>query len=311
MQSLQICLFGKLRILYGSQSVVGLDQRKAQDLFCYLLIHRNQLVARETLAGILWGDFPTAHSKKYLRQALWQLNSVLESQLGPQSAKLLVVDAEWVSLQTATQVWLDAAELEDAFNSTQGCVVQDWDEFKIKRLHDAVQLYQGDLLAGWYQDWCLFERERLQNIYLALLDRLVTFCEVRHKFKEGIGYCNLILRYDRAHERTHRRLMLLSYFDGDRTAALRQYQRCVQALQEELGVEPSDETNVVYKQICRDRLTAPLPTTVTPNQSLGAEPTPVSDLLAHLKQLQQTLANVQSQMSNDIQAIEHSLTNRH
>ena len=37
-------------------------------------------------------------------------------------------------------------------------------------------VYRGDLLEGCYQDWCLFERERLQNAYLAMLDKLMVRC---------------------------------------------------------------------------------------------------------------------------------------
>ena len=37
------------------------------------------------------------------------------------------------------------------------------------RAHASV--YDGDLFDGCYQDWCLLERERLQNVYLVLLDK--------------------------------------------------------------------------------------------------------------------------------------------
>jgi hypothetical protein len=40
----------------------------------------------------------------------------------------------------------------------------DLNEAQAQLLKDAVNLYCGDLLEGWYQDWCLFERERLQSI---------------------------------------------------------------------------------------------------------------------------------------------------
>jgi len=40
-------------------------------------------------------------------------------------------------------------------------------------LQEAVRLSYADLLEGWYQDWCLYERERLQNIYLLILDKLM------------------------------------------------------------------------------------------------------------------------------------------
>ena len=35
------------------------------------------------------------------------------------------------------------------------------DEDRARSLEDAVSLYQGDLLEGCYEDWCIYERERL------------------------------------------------------------------------------------------------------------------------------------------------------
>ena len=72
-------------------------------------------------------------------------------------------------------------------------------------------------------------------MYLAMLDKLICYCEAKRKFELGLLYGTLILRYDRAHERTHRRLMNLHYLSGDRTAALRQFERCAAALEEASG----------------------------------------------------------------------------
>ncbi|NIN69138.1 MAG: hypothetical protein GTO63_31510, partial [Anaerolineae bacterium] len=82
---------------------------------------------------------------------------------------------------------------------------------------------------------CLYERERLQNMYLAILDKLVSYSEVQGAYEAGLGYGSRILSYDGARERTHRRLMRLYYLAGDRTAALRQYDSCVEALRRELA----------------------------------------------------------------------------
>ena len=61
-----------------------------------------------------------------------------------------------------------------------------------------------------------------------------------------------MLREDRARERTHRRLMRLYYLAGDRTGALRQYERCAAALRQELDVEPSRRTSELERRIRRD-----------------------------------------------------------
>src|SRR5262249_42653178 len=51
----------------------------------------------------------------------------------------------------------------------------------------------------------------------------------------------------------HRALMRLYVQTGQRGAALRQYQRCVAALQRELRAEPETQTKTLYQEILRRR----------------------------------------------------------
>ena len=48
----------------------------------------------------------------------------------------------------------------------------DTDEASLRR-NPLNALYRGDLLTGWYQDWCLIERERYQCMFVSLLDKLM------------------------------------------------------------------------------------------------------------------------------------------
>ncbi|HLQ30115.1 MAG TPA: BTAD domain-containing putative transcriptional regulator [Ktedonobacteraceae bacterium] len=228
--TLSIQLFGKFCIRRDERVLDGFDARKVQELFCYLLLHRDHSLPREVLAGVLWPETTTIQSKKNLRQTLWQLQSALGSQNEPINHRILLVDPEWVQLNSEADFLLDVVVFEKAFDLVQKVSDQGLDTERAQTLQSAVQLYQGPLLVGWYQDWCLYERERLQNIYLAMLDKLMSYCEVHHDYETSLLYGMRIMCYDRARERTHRRLMRLYYLIGDRAEALRQYERCALAL---------------------------------------------------------------------------------
>ena len=115
----------------------------------------------------------------------------------------------------------------------------------------------------------------------------------------------MILRYDRARERTHRQLMRLLYMSGDRTGALRQYERCVSALREELGVQPDKLTLALYEEIrgnYLEKYTAPI------NQMMTADAaTSLPEVLGRLKELQALLARVQHRVKRDIKTVELGL----
>lgn len=254
MSGLEVRLFGRFTVRCGDQVVSGLRPRKVQELLAYLLLERDRPHHREILADLLCNDSPSARSRKCLRQALWRLQAVLGSHADRLTARVLLVEHDWVQLNPEADVWLDVAEFEEAFDLVHGVAGQDMDAGRARALDDAVHLYQGDLLEGWYQDWCVYERGRLQQMYLAMLDKLMGYCEAQREYETGLMYGTRILRHDPACERTHRRLMRLHCTSGDRTSALRQYDRCVAALKQELGVRPAKRTAGLYEQIRADQL---------------------------------------------------------
>lgn len=258
MAFLQVRLFGRLTIESNGTPLVGMEANKVQELLCYLLLHPERAHHREMLATLLWSEADSAQSRKYLRQSLWQLQVAVEAALGSDSPRLALVDADWVKLNPQAGCWTDVASFEQAYAQVEGMSGHQLRGPTAAAIEDALQHYRGELLEGWYQDWCIYERERLNEMYLALLEKLMDYCEANGGYEAGLGYGQRILRYDRARERTHRRLMRLHYLAGDRTGALRQYARCVSALAGELGVEPSRSTVQLYEQIRADRLAEPV-----------------------------------------------------
>jgi DNA-binding SARP family transcriptional activator len=298
-----VCLFGKLSLQCNGHALSGFDARKIQQLLCYLLLHRDHPQPREVLASLLWADNSTDQSKKYLRQTLWQLQSALDQNHKLFNGSLLTVEADWVDLHSGADLWLDVAAFEDAFTPVQDIQGRDLDPEKAQLLEHAVQLYHGDLLEGWYEDWCLFERERFQNMYLAMLDKLMGYCEANNQYETGIVYGTRILFFDRAREHTHRHLMLLQYLAGNRSAALRQYERCSVALNEELGVKPAKSTLALYDQIRDDHINLTDPSTNiahTPQLT----PAPSQELLGRLNHVIELLAQVQNVAQHGMEAIE-------
>jgi DNA-binding SARP family transcriptional activator len=304
MTTLSVRLFGKFCAQCHPEAVpLQLHAGKVQELFCYLLLFRDHAHARERLATALWGENPTALAKKYLRQGLWQLQATLDSVLGPELNQLLAVDADYVQLSARDSLWLDVAQFEAAYALARGVRGRELSGATADMLKHAVTLYRGDLLEGWYQEWCLFERERLQNEYLLMLDKLMGYCEVQREYEQGLVYGDSILRHDRASEKTHQRLMRLYYAAGNRVRALRQYTQCVTALDEELGVKPGAATNALYDQMRADRWQPDAANEVAPPRSDA----PLVSLLERLKHLQTNLESVQHQVQQEIKSIERSL----
>jgi DNA-binding SARP family transcriptional activator len=309
MAPLKICLFGKFSAQQNHEELDGLHSGKVKELLCYLLLHRDRAHSREVLASHLWDECTTALSKKYLRQALWQLHQSLQGAEHSGVYRALQADTECVRLSTSQELALDVAEFERGFGKAQGVAGEHLDEETARSLREAVALYQGELLEGCYQDWCLYHRERLQNMYVAMLDKLMVHCELHRDFAGGLAFGERLLREDAARERTYVQLMRMEYLAGDRAGALRRYQRCVAALKKELDVEPAKRTLELYEQIRADQLQVSGP----PQGQNPAGPTEnqvLPPLLNRLRRIRSLLLGMQDRVQQDIQAIDNALSIR-
>lgn len=256
MDGLQIKLFGELSIEHQGRPLPPLAG-KALELFCYLLLHRDRAHTREILAEVLWPAGELATARRYLRQALWRLSTAMQYRQdnhGKETALLLSGDHGWVRINPEFSWWSDVSEFERVYATTRDVAGQSLSDRQAQELEAALGLYQGDLLATWCQDWCSYERDRLKLVYLAMLDQLTGYCEARQLYAKGLGFGQVALRYDPTRECTHRQLMRLHYRAGDRISAIRQYERCAAAMTQELGIQPSAGTVLLYEQIRADRV---------------------------------------------------------
>lgn len=301
----RISLFGQLRIELGEQVESDLGSHKAQELLCYLALHPHQPQSREALVETLWSDGSPAQSRKQLRQALWHLQSALSACTGASGA-LLLVDPKWIAINPAAELWVDACEFERVYDQVRLTPGADLGEECVCQMQHVVGLYRGDLLEGWYQDWCLLARERLQNMYLSLLDQLIGYCLAHAAYSDALEYGECVLRIDPAHERTHQHLMRLHFKNGDRVAALRQYERCAAALRRELDVDPSEDTQALLHLIRTSADGAPVQ--VVPSASNAT--VPVHEAIDNLRHLHAALSAMQSQVQQHLQALERIISPR-
>lgn len=247
--SIRITLFGRFSVRIGEGTVVDQVPHKAQELLAYLVLHRGKAHPRDSVAELLWGERDSPNSRKYLRQVLWQLHAALAHLGRSRAAHLLRAESDWLEFAVGDGLSADVVDFEAGFNAVKSLAGEALSGEQMRALVEVAQLYSGDLLEGLPADWCGYDRERFRRMYLALLDKLVEFCESRHEHEAAIAYGMMALRYDRARERSHRSVMRALAASGDRAGAVRQYGRCVDALRDDLGVEPEPETVVLVQRI--------------------------------------------------------------
>jgi predicted ATPase/DNA-binding SARP family transcriptional activator len=231
---LEVRLFGVPEFRRHSKILPRLATQKSTSLLAYLLLNKNFPHSREKLATLFWGDVSEEKARHSLRTSLVTLRKELGNEL-------FITDHETVQINPDISIWVDALELQQYAHSATK------DDFS--NMQYAIDLYRGDLLADFYDEWVLEEREHYRVLYLDLLLRMTQLMRSRSEYVRAIEYAESALVSDPANERAHQHLIFCRLASGDRSAALRQYEICHRVLQEELAVEPSPETIALYRWI--------------------------------------------------------------
>lgn len=291
---LKIHLFGSGSADNGSGLLAGFPGQQAGLLLCYIILNGSQPISRERLAAVFWEDYPTATARKYLRNTLWRLKHMLED-AGADSATVLQITEDHISLNL-DGLWVDILQFEEALANTQKHKPEALSRLQVAELEAAAALYTGDLLDNTYEDWTLYDRERLRLAYLTIRQKLMLHHGRFGRYDSALFHGEKILAIDPVREKIHRYMMRLHALNGDRSAALAQYKRCKQILKEELNLPPLKETRLLYKQLKDELYTGEMP-------DASADEISFPNVLNRLQKLQR-LAN---RLHNELRSLEKLL----
>jgi DNA-binding SARP family transcriptional activator len=229
---IEIRLLGQFDLRLDGK-LVEIPSRPAQSLLAYLALTVGVAHRRERLAGLIWPDIPEVDARRNLRRALWYVRKTFQGQAP------LRADDITVAFDPSPAVWVDALALARKVGPEQ----------TVDELVRVVSAYGGELLPGFYDEWIIVEREQLQALFEGriklLLDRLVG----ARRWDEVLEWGERWIALAVAPEPAYRALMVAYSEQGDVSGVGHTYQRCVEALSRDLGVEPSEETIKLFKRL--------------------------------------------------------------
>jgi DNA-binding SARP family transcriptional activator/TolB-like protein/Tfp pilus assembly protein PilF len=238
MRRLEITILGGFEARLDGRPLASLP-KKTQACLAYLALDPKAVHARHELAALLWGDTGEAQAQQSLRKNF----SIVRQRLGEAADEILRLQEGSAALNRDA-IAVDALQFER-------CVAGG----SPAELTEAAALYRGHLLSGVdvdegpFNDWLLVERERLRELALNAIGRLLRHHLERGAFDEAAATATRLLAIDPLHEPTHRALMELFARQGRRADAVRQYRLCAEVLWRELHVTPDAATEALYRDI--------------------------------------------------------------
>ncbi len=255
---LHIYLFGGFRLQTQDIPLPTIRSRVARSLFAYLATHRERPHTRRLLAGLFWPEETETRARRRLSQALWEIRTVLRQIDSPHP--YLLADKETLQFNTQAPYWLDVEAFQERVRQANA----DPSPPPLALLEEAIDLYAGDFLAGYYDDWAIVEREKQRDRFLETLQSAVQVGKAQGLYDKALAFALRLTRADPLREEGHREAMRLYVLLDRAEEALQQYERCRQALDEELGVDPSPATRALYEEM-RARLEQSRPTQPAPS----------------------------------------------
>jgi DNA-binding SARP family transcriptional activator len=246
-------LLGPVQVLSPDGDVPRFRSQRTMALLGYLVAEQ-RAVSRDTLAALLWPDETQSKGRGSLRRELHNLNQILPDcwELDRQSVQFVPADHTGV----------------DLFRFQEFEQTEQWTE--------AAKLVRGEFLEGLYLDdnlefetWLLGERERWRQRAENVLTRVVERYTRQAAYGAALDSARTLLQLAPWNEAIHRQVMLLLARTGQYSAAIKQFETCRQILANELGVEPSVETALLFKRIWSAQTSPPYDVPTPPTAFIG------------------------------------------
>ncbi len=294
MPDLSIYLLGPPRFVHQGTAIDAFRSDKERALLAYLAVearpHR-----REALAALFWPESSQQAADNNLRQSLFRLRRAL----GGAAAALST--GKIIQINRSGNFWLDVTAFETLMTACESHPHRRRAACRacLERLEQAVELYSGDFLHEFFvpdcpafEEWALFKRETLRRQALDALHTLAVWRERLGEWAPAERYARRQLALEPWRELAHQQLMRLLAANGERTAALTQYETCRRILSQELAVEPGAETTALYEAIRDETGPSPLPLPPSPHNL----PAPLSSFVGREREL----AEVADRLENPI-----------
>ncbi|MFC5948011.1 ATP-binding protein [Pseudonocardia lutea] len=227
-----IRLLGEVSASVRGESAPTLTTPRMQRLLARVALAGGAGVPRDRLAAELWPDSSAPQARTNLRKLLHDLRCST-----PGVPALVDTRDGAVRWSAGPAARLDVVAFTDAV--ARGDLVE------------AADSYGGDLLPAVEDDWVVAERERLRRRAVEALARLAAAAEAERRDDEVIGHARRLLRLDPLHEPAGRLLMRAHARQGERSEALRTYERLRDCLERELAVPPEPATLGLAEELRR------------------------------------------------------------
>jgi DNA-binding SARP family transcriptional activator len=220
----------QLRLLDGFHldhdgQVMGVPH-SVRRLLAFLGVHGR--TGRVEIAGTLWPEVVEARAHASLRTVLWRLHRLAPGALVAGRETLALTPAVSVDVSSFVAAARRVLGGDDDAAAGDGSPLPPFTAM-------------GELLPGWYEDWVLFERERLRQLHMHALEALAARLTQARRYAEAIEAALAAVRLEPLRESATRALISAYLAENNVVEAVRRFESFRDELTNELGAQPTPD----------------------------------------------------------------------
>ncbi len=247
---IEVRALGRFELLKNGKPLLfsGKVQKKPLLMLKALIARGGKDVREEMIADWFWPDADGDQAHSAFTTTLSRLRHLIGNE------KAIEVLEGKVTLNPR-YLWVDTWAFERVMDSVEDLrqTGRKEDEAEMGRLAGlALRLYGGPFLPGDEDyPWSISYRERLRGKFFHLISRLGDRLQKAGRPEQALEYYRRALETDELSEEIYRRLMACLQGLGRTSEAVSVYRRCQKMLDTNFGVEPSAETEALYRNLTR------------------------------------------------------------
>ncbi|HEY0379700.1 MAG TPA: BTAD domain-containing putative transcriptional regulator [Pyrinomonadaceae bacterium] len=224
--------------------------KRSRDLLCFVASRRHRRTSKDAILDAFWPDAELTTAEKNFYPTMSLVRKALNSNQPVRQNFLVYRDGEYL-LDPAFTYRIDLEEFDQLVAQGEAALRSRDQEAVTDAFERAVALSRGDFMQGSYDDWVEEQRSYYREQYVRLLETLAKAALKAEDWSRSLHYAQRILRDDSFREDVHAMLMRAHAALGNRVAVREQYEELRRLLREELGVEPTAETQRVYREMMK------------------------------------------------------------
>ena len=258
---LQIRLFGTFEVLdSATSSALDWPRKQTQTLLKIFLTEPGKIYSQDQLVDALTPDQDYEKAVKNLQKRISELRKILEPERpkGQKSSYIESPSQGNYRFNPRSDCEIDTELFKSHLDAAYALVQSEQPASAILEFESAFELHRGQFLnEDLYEEWAMEPRAAFEELYRVALESMAECHSQLRQYRRALDCSERALQLDPLKESLYQNKMRYHYYAGEPHQALQTYQQCVEILDRELGLRPTEETVELYESLKNHSVTLP------------------------------------------------------